>query len=331
MGIKTADVVYMKFGSHLYGLNTPSSDTDYKGIYLPTLHELLLGNYPKTTKTSTGPEHEKNSADDTDTEVISLPRFVEMGMQGETFVLDMLHCNEPLFSSDIWESLVTHRTRFYSRKLKAFVGYVRRQASKYGIKGSRLSDIRQAINQLNRLTNVSNGSDYNLKFFWDHLYEGEFAQKIERISPSQTTPQKFYVVNGKMYQETSNAMWVSDQLLSMYTSYGHRAKLAEQNEGVDWKAISHALRAAYQARDIYKKGDFKYPLDETQYLLDVKQGKLDYKKNVGPELEAIVDIVEQLAAENIDLPTKVDQNFWEDWLLLVYQTKFGIENLFSLD
>ena len=29
----------MKFGSKLYGTDTPLSDTDFKGIYLPTIDE----------------------------------------------------------------------------------------------------------------------------------------------------------------------------------------------------------------------------------------------------------------------------------------------------
>ena len=62
--MRTPNIVNMRFGSHLYGLNTPNSDVDYKGIFMPTLEELLLGTYPKTIVTSTGPEHAKNSADD---------------------------------------------------------------------------------------------------------------------------------------------------------------------------------------------------------------------------------------------------------------------------
>ena len=51
-----------KFGSHLYGLDTPNSDTDYKGIYMPTLSQLLLGTWPKSIRTSTGTAHTKNTS-----------------------------------------------------------------------------------------------------------------------------------------------------------------------------------------------------------------------------------------------------------------------------
>jgi predicted nucleotidyltransferase len=32
----------LKYGSHLYGCNTPTSDIDFKGIYLPSLNDYLL-------------------------------------------------------------------------------------------------------------------------------------------------------------------------------------------------------------------------------------------------------------------------------------------------
>lgn len=320
--MKTPTIVNMMFGSHLYGLNTPQSDIDYKGIYMPTLEELLLCTYPKTTKTSTGPKHDKNNPGDVDTEVISLPKFVDMGIKGETMVLDMLHCNEPLVTSPIWESLVANRTMFYSRNLKAFVGYVKRQAAKYGVKGSRLSDINQAMECLLTLSYGRDSDTLTLRDVWDDLYEGEYAKKVYKTG-SNGQEQQFYVVNDKMYQDTVNAVRTRHMLLHMYTQYGHRAKQAEKNEGVDWKAVSHALRAAYQARDIYRDGDFQYPLRERNFLLAVKQGNLDYKTDVASVLEDLVDEVSDLTQQST-LPETVDTAFWHDWLIQVYEKEFGI-------
>ncbi len=48
-------------GSHLFGTSTPESDTDYKGIYLPSSEQILLGNYPETIQQTTGASDEKNS------------------------------------------------------------------------------------------------------------------------------------------------------------------------------------------------------------------------------------------------------------------------------
>lgn len=77
------------FGSHLYLLNTPNSDKDYKGIYLPEKRELLLGNYAKQISQSTGDDKSKNTKDDVDVEIFSLPYFIELACKGETVALDI--------------------------------------------------------------------------------------------------------------------------------------------------------------------------------------------------------------------------------------------------
>ena len=315
--MRKPDVVNMKFGSHLYGLDTPNSDIDYKGIYIPTLREVMLSNYAKTYKSSTGGAHEKNAAGDIDTEVISLSKFIQMGIQGETMVLDMLHCNEPISDSELWWYMVDNRTRFYSKTLKAFVGYVKRQAAKYGIKGSRLADIDETIQRLKTLDSASTLGDVK-----QSLYFGEFAKWIQQEPARDGLPiQFFYEVNQKKYQSTNTVGYVIEQLQKVWDSYGHRAKQAKENDGVDWKAMSHALRAGYQARDIYELGDFEYPLKETEYLLAVKTGKLDYESEVAPELERLVEDV-TILSDKSNLPEKVDATFWEETLLDAYSGKF---------
>jgi len=63
------------FGSHLYGLNTKNSDRDIKGIYLPTLNELLLGNYKPYINLDSNKKG-KNDSSDVDEEYIALPTFI---------------------------------------------------------------------------------------------------------------------------------------------------------------------------------------------------------------------------------------------------------------
>lgn len=36
------EVVKMKFGSHLYGLNTPNSDVDYITVFIPDVKDLIM-------------------------------------------------------------------------------------------------------------------------------------------------------------------------------------------------------------------------------------------------------------------------------------------------
>ena len=41
-------IVKMKFGSHLYGTDTENSDVDYKGVFLPSKEDILLGRIQKS-------------------------------------------------------------------------------------------------------------------------------------------------------------------------------------------------------------------------------------------------------------------------------------------
>jgi hypothetical protein len=101
-------------------------------------------------------------------------------------------------------------------------------------------------------------------------------------------------------------------LKKYFENYGKRAHLAANNEGVDWKAVSHALRVGYQTRAIFKYGTFSYPLPETPFLQEVKAGQLEYN-TVAIVLDTLMEDLEKLS-EKSSLPDKPDTKFWYDWL-----------------
>jgi len=89
--------------------------------------------------------------------------------------------------------------------------------------------------------------------------------------------------------------------------------LAAENRNIDWKAVSHALRAAYQTKEILTENTINFPLRNADYLRKVKQGKLDYLSEVGPLLEKLMEEVESLALIS-NLPEAVDRRFWDRFL-----------------
>jgi hypothetical protein len=99
-----------------------------------------------------------------------------------------------------------------------------------------------------------------------------------------------------------------------YENYGHRAKLASENKGIDWKAVSHAFRAAYQTKEILTKGKITFPLKNAEFIKEIKQGKYDYTTVVAPMLDELMDEVEWLSLRST-LPEKVDVKMWETWLI----------------
>lgn len=299
-------IVKMKFGSHLYGTATTNSDIDYKGVYLPTKEEILLGKIPKCHSYSTGDDVSRNSPDDIDVEIYSLHYFVKLACDGQTVAMDMLHAPEEMLveRSEIWKSIVDQKHKFYTKNLKSFINYARRQASKYGIKGSRLNAVSQVLAILK-----SEDPDKKLRKIWDQL------PRIDHCHDTGTDPNgmRQYQVCGKIFQESASIGYVIPILEKFYDDYGHRAKLAAGNKNIDWKAISHALRAAVQTKEILTTNTISFPLKDAPFLMQVKEGKLDYSTKVAPILESLMDEVEQLISVS-ELPESADIEYWKNFI-----------------
>lgn len=123
-----------------------------------------------------------------------------------------------------------------------------------------------------------------------------------------------YEVCDRKFQETAKLDYVLDILKNIELAYGERAKQAKNNENIDWKAISHAIRAALEIKELLTYNTITFPLKESEYLLAVKKGELDYIHEVSPYLESLMDEVEELADKS-NLPEQVDVEFWENFLI----------------
>jgi hypothetical protein len=299
-------IVKMKFGAHLYGTADEGSDVDFKGVFAPGREEILLGRIPKSRLFSTGDDLSRNKAGDVDEEIYSLHYFIRLACEGQIVAMDMLHAPEAFWivHTDIWRWIVSERRRFYSKKLNAFVLYARRQAAKYGIKGSRLHAAASVLALLRKTP-----PERKLHHIWEELPDGEHCSK------PGTDPhgRRLYQVCGKSFQESVAVGYVIPILEKFYADYGERARQAAQNRNIDWKAVSHALRAALQTREIVTRGTIRYPLADAPFIKEVKAGRLDYVSVVAPALEKTVDEVEQLLARST-LPEQADNAYWDAFI-----------------
>ena len=296
-------ILYMIFGSHLYGTNTPLSDKDYKGIFIPTEHEIYTGTIPKSITVSRGDDNIKNTSADVDCELYSLQYFLKLACEGQTVALDMLHSGPQhwMVHGPMWTYLWKNRSWFYTKNLSAFVGYARQQAAKYGIKGSRLQQAQKAADFLR-------DKKGKVGEYWEQLWENDYCHKMFNGTHC------IWQVCGKGVSETSWCHFAADMLDAFVEQYGARAEMARQNKGIDWKAISHALRAGIEAKMIIKDGGFTFPLPEVEYLRQVKAGERDYLTDVAPTLENLMSELETLSKSST-LPDKVDRKKVDRWLV----------------
>lgn len=316
----------MKFGSHLYGTNTENSDLDIKALYLPTAREILLGNYKRTIQTiRPKADGEKNTKDDVDLEILSLDRFIELLLQGQTMALDMLFAPSDMYVKEnttiigelIMADIYNNRHQFLNKNVNAFVGYARQQAAKYGQKGFRLHAIRSALDYMYVLgpSTRMDGLDENAVPNWIESTKNEHI-KIVLIKDQTGKDIKHLDVAGRSYPFTSQVRYIRASLEKRFSEYGARAILAEKNEGIDWKALSHAVRVNSEAQELLATSRIIFPRPDKDLLLDIKLGRMKYTD--------VADIIEKgledlkSAETNSILQAEPNREFAQDYIVKVY-------------
>lgn len=322
--MKSAElIVQIKFGSHLYGTATPESDLDIKAVYLPSAHDILLQRVGPLLSDSRSKAHgEKNTAADTDHEAFSLQRYLELLAEGQTVALDMLFAPEWAMitpPNDIWRQVQALGPRILTRGATAFVRYCRQQANKYGIKGSRVASARKALATLQD-AEKRYGAAAKLSAASVELEklvtEGEFLGFEDILQPSGEKIRALSVCGKKATYTSSiaNARAITEHLVD---EYGQRALAAERNEGVDWKALSHAVRVGHEAVELFATDKITFPRPEAGRLLDIKRGRIPYAE-VAAEIEHLLDEVEKAAVKS-QLPEKRDMQIIDDFVSEVYR------------
>lgn len=319
------------FGSHLYGLDTPQSDKDYKAIAVPDGKDILLQKAFKVLNETTKPKGRiKNTNDDTDLEIFSLHQFIKLCKEGQTVALDMLFAPEEfwLSSTGEWRFIQKHRNKLLHKKATAFVGYCQVQAAKYGIKGSRMGAVRKARDFMSKYVDCVAGDNGPLRLIhiWDDLEKSlggiEHIKFIKTLTPAADTHMKeietIEICNRKI-QAGVKCKHAHQMLSAMFDKYGERARKAETNEGIDWKAVSHAFRVCYEAKELMTTGFITFPLKERKFILKVKTGALEYK-GLSESLEEEIEQVKKLSERNDFLPAEADAKFWENFLLKTYRS-----------
>lgn len=313
----------IRVGSHLYGTNTENSDQDFKGVYLPSKSDMLLGQHltsiPKSIHFDTGKNGEKNTKDDIDCEYYSLQYFIHMLSKGQTCAIEMLFANEEniIKSSIEWKTLVNLRKTFITKEMKSFLGYARTQASKYSNKGDRIKAIEYSMEVLLNVMPSYAPSGIYLKNVWDILYTGNYVRKY--IEPKNNC--NMYEICDRKFEESASIDYVYKQLHNIKEGYGKRANQAKTDKGVDYKAVSHAFRIAYQLEELLETGDLKFPLKQSKYLTEIKTGKKKFNSsNISGVLEELLVKVEKLTADSL-FPESVDMEGLKEFVIEIYNNK----------
>jgi predicted nucleotidyltransferase len=274
-----------KYGSHLYGTNTPESDTDYKGVYLPNKKDLILQKKIKTLEYTTKNKiHSKNTKDDIDLQIWPLHHFLYLLELADTNAIDLLFSftNKEgiIYIDDRIKYMIDNASQFVDIKNnKAYISYVYKQAKKYGMKGSRLGIVKEILTYLkdNNLT-LSDEKLFTRIEEIDEKFHDDAYCFIDNILIGKNKSIRSLNIIGKIYQETISFKYMYFQLKASYDRYGQRAKDARLNKNVDWKAVSHAVRCLYQIKELIDTKSIQFPLKKAEFLKDIKAQKYTWQE-----------------------------------------------------
>lgn len=301
-----------KAGSHFFNLNTSNSDTDYKGIYLPSPKEFYEGEsrrrfYEKKTQ-NVG----KNNKDDFDLYLYSLTQFYDLLGKGDFNCMELLFCpkNKIIQSSEYYQNLVNMRESLLVNDISSFLGFIKKEYRRYGVN---INHYGEQLNLLNYLKTYP--QNLRLSNIWENLKKYSKNNTFIKFTVSETGKKGNYIpsikIAQRLYQNTVKIEYVVNAIENRLNSYGHRQKNMAIN-GKEYKGLYHALRLIYEANDLLSVGKFKIPFDEDRHniLLSIKKGEVeqDWLFNlIDSEIDSLQNIENKVKSNSKQVVSLIDK------------------------
>lgn len=298
----------VRFGSELYGTSLPGkSDSDLRGLFLPSLASLAISNAKETISFSTGTDTKRNGAQDIDIDLWSVQKWLLKELPGgEIGAIDLLfapsHKKCALFQSPLLAPVFAQPCRLLNLgDSSACCRYAISQARKYGIRGSRLGALKRAmafvknLNGQQRLAQALNGLI-------------QTCSDPSHCRETETDEGLCLNIGGKLYPARIKIAEFRERLKNELKRH------EDQVNRMDFKALSHAVRACDQMAELLLTGRIEFPLQSRAELIRIKTGQYSW-----PELELMIlgrlEKVRQLAKT---ASNRWDRAFAENVILECY-------------
>jgi len=316
-------IVYITiYGSKLFGTDNANSDTDYKGIFIPSKTDVLLKRDIEHYNYNSNIES-RNEKDDVDLQLYSIYKFFNLLKKGETGALDLLFSffredtqiyNDKAFTSVVIENY----SKFYNRHLHSFVGYCVGQSKMYNIRGQRFNELHNFVELFTKLA-IKNPEAKLETYFKDieKIFEQETYKYVKFIKASISRGNQAYKEGryvellGKRFAGNVTVGYFSKQITQMEAQFGSRARTSAA--GVDFKALSHAVRVINEVEELLDDGFITFPLKNSVYISSIKEGN-EPLEDIMVYLDIKIDDVQE-KLEKSTLPDKSDEEFIDALLL----------------
>lgn len=319
-------IVYLTVsGSKLYGTDTPSSDLDVRGIFIPTERSVLLKKDEAHYVHDTNNSKVKNTSEDVDLTIHSVYGFFNQLAKGETGGIDVLFsifAKNIIYEDKAFTDVIrANYKRFLNKNMSSFIGYALGQTKRFGIKGARYSELDSFVKSLPKITEEN--KEQKLKGFFD-LFRELISEKeynyikfVQAPAPRGKGDNNFvpYIsILGKLWEGGVSIEYFVERVNKLYEQFGNRTiSISNTDSKTDWKAVSSAGRIAKEVLELLETGFIRFPLKDAAEIRDIKQGKID----VEVCLDRIQDTLEKvdILLLTSELPEESDREFMDELIL----------------
>lgn len=249
-------------GSQLYGTATPESDTDIRGVFIPT-EEFYIGILENV---------EQVESHEPDTTYWELRKFLKLCLDANPNIIELLfiptktaYC---LVSSDEWDLILRYREAFLSTKAQhTFSGYAVSQLHR--IKQHREWLLNPPKKKPERkdfglpATNIITRDQVNA---YDELKNRNEVPIVSQNFLEILAQEKAYFNAARYWEQYEH--WKKERNPA-------RADL-EAKYGYDTKHAAHLCRLLGEGKELLTKGTITFPRPDAKDLLDIRNGLYPY-------------------------------------------------------
>jgi predicted nucleotidyltransferase len=285
-------ILLIRAGSHLYGTNTPESDEDFVGVFMPDKKHVFGFNHVEEVDLSVKNKNEdgKNTKDAIDKKLYEYRKFIKLAIEVNPNIIELLFVNPEnvLFINDYGKRLLEKRHLFpWIQTRKKILAYAFNQKHKIFIKRDNYLDIISGIDYLESLNN-------DTMYLAEAVQKTTFGQSIFKIRYDKDQNTKFVQIGDLNLQPYYHAKRAKEILQARADRFGHRLELVNKYS-YDTKFAGNVIRLLFNGRRILKTCELvmPFPEDERKILLEIKTGKwslsqiLDYSNELEREINAL--------------------------------------------
>lgn len=265
-------IIFGRAGSHSYGLNTPESDEDFKGVAIPP-KEYFFGFMNRFEQA----EVKKTAESDVEYVTYDVRKFFNLCADNNPNIAELLWLDESdyLYLSPAGEKIIAARDAFLSKRARySFAGYAFGQLK-------RIKSHRAWL--LNPPTKEPKREDFGLpsdKALVTRDQAGAMNELLNKgsLKEDELSPNFLHSLAQEKSYHQAKTHW--DQYQEWKKTRNQKRSALEEKFGYDTKHASHLIRLLRMCREILIEHKIIVKRPDREEILEVKNGHWEYDRLV---------------------------------------------------